>query len=120
MILGFVLFLCYCRKQGLRINLRIRRYDYLYGIELPKQLAGFQGAAPIGGVEGQCPRNQRISLFRKPSPESSPGEKTEQNQKSWTNPPERFGQSARADFVRAEILSIRAGTSREQQFLEIK
>ena len=75
-ILGFVLFLCHCRKQGLRTNLSIRRFDYLYGIELPKQLAGFQRAAPIGGVEGKRPRNQRTSLFRKPSPEP----KIEQNQ----------------------------------------
>ena len=70
-----MLFLCYCRKQGLRIKLRVRRFDYLYGVELPKQLAGFQGAAPIGGVEGQRPRNQRTLLFKKPSPEP----KTDQN-----------------------------------------
>ena len=66
-ILGFVLFLCDCRKQGLRTNLSIRRFDYLYGVEQPKQLAGFQGAAPPKPEDFALQKTKSRTKFRSKS-----------------------------------------------------
>ena len=55
------------------------------GVELPKQLAGFQGAAPLAGSRGAAPPKEiyilRSQKWEKPRPESSPEQPNRENQK---------------------------------------
>ena len=71
------------------------------GVELPKQLAGFQEAAPLAGFRGAAPPKEiyilRSQKWEKLRPESSPEQQNREKQKSrkirpsgLVNPPERI------------------------------
>ena len=93
------------------------------GVELPKQLAGFQGAAPLAGSLGATPPKE-IYILGSPKWENQ-GQNQVQSIK--TEKTRKAEKSVRAVwYIRSSgfrpggNFSIRAGTSREHQILEIK
>ena len=111
-------------KQGLRTEFRIRRYEQKMGSSCRNSSRGSKGQRPWRGLEGQRPRKKIIIWHHKRGENQGQNQvqnsKTEKPRKAEkTNPPERLGQSARADSARAEFFPIRAWTSREQQFMKI-
>ena len=107
-------------KRGLRTELRMRRYEQKMGSSCRNSSRGSKGQRPWRGLEGQRPR-KKITFQRHKSGKNQGRNqvqsiKTEKTRKAekLTKPPERFGQSARAEFF-----PIRAETTREQSFQKL-